>query len=244
MSLDGKIAIVTGAAGGIGQAIAVELAKRGAKVLATDIRDEADETMRLIQEAGGCAAYFRADMREEKDHIDLFAFCKRTFGVPNLYIANGGLNGMTMFEQITMEEFDRFFETNVRGTFLGFKQIDKEMEAGSKVIVISSSSIEFPVAGMSVYAATKAAVGAMVDVLAIEWAKKGITINAVLPGVTATKEALQNLPKAHLDNVAATTPLGRVGTPEDIAKTVAMLCTSDSDWLTGQHIVANGGAAF
>jgi 3-oxoacyl-[acyl-carrier protein] reductase len=241
--LGGSVAIVTGAGNGIGQGIAKRLAADGASVLVADIDIAgAEETAEDILEVGGMAAAFKCDISKVNDVYEMFAFCRERFGAPDILVANAAVNFVKRMEELTEEDYYKVTDVNFKGTLFCLKAAGENLRDGGRIVALSSSSTRYPVEGMAVYSGTKAAIKTMVEVAALELAGRGITVNSVMPGVTPTKR--MELPEEFRRNVAEATPLKRLGTPEDIAGVVAFLADKSSQWITGQHILANGGSKF
>lgn len=242
MNLTNQIAIVTGAGLGMGRAIAEKLAACGAAVLVSDKNEAAaTETAALIQENGGKAVAVKADVSVVADIENMFDVCEATLGQPDILVANAGVSMRRPITEITEEFYNTVYNINAKGTLFCLKEAGLRLKDGGRIVAISSCSARFPEPGMASYSSSKAAVQMMVEVAALEFAARGITVNSVQPGVTGTPTMLESSPPWLAKNCAEKTPLGRLGTPEDIAQVVAFLCSKESQWVSGQHILASGG---
>ncbi|MDY3551159.1 glucose 1-dehydrogenase [Gemmata sp. JC717] len=246
--LQGKVALVTGASKGIGAGIAKELAAAGAAVVvnyATD-RSGAEAVVREITSAGGKAAAVSGDVSKSADVVRMLTEVSRTFGALDVVVNNAGVYAPVALEAVTEDEFHREFNTNVLGPLLVVREALKYFgTTGGSVINIGSGASRMCPPGFSIYSASKSALDAVTGVLAKELAHRNVRVNSVNPGATlseGTKGAgLYGVGSEFEKQLVAATPLGRVGTPADIAKVVAFLASDDSGWLTGEIILASGG---
>jgi 3-oxoacyl-[acyl-carrier protein] reductase len=240
-SLEGKIAIVTGASQGIGRAIAERLAGEGANVIVGYIDDaqKASEVVRLIEERGGRAVSVEADVRRPDSVKNLFDEALGHWGNVDIAIANAGVNLNKPVLETTDEDFERIFSVNARGTFFVFREAAKRIRDGGRIVGVSTNMTIQARPGIALYAGSKAAVEQFVKVLARELGSRMITVNAVAPGPTDTAM----VSKLSRDTAPAATPFGRLGEPGDIADVVAFLASPESRWVNGQIIGVNGGLA-
>jgi 3-oxoacyl-[acyl-carrier protein] reductase len=243
-SLENKVALITGASRGIGRAIGERLGHDGAAV-GVNYRnrpEEAAEAVRAIEGTGGRARAFHADVARVAEIRRLFAEVAAAFGGIDIVVANAGLPfiGVPVVD-VTEEDFDRVNAVNNKGSFFVMQEAARRVRRGGRIVDISSSTTFFTAAGMGVHAASKAGSKLIVEVLAAELGAKRITVNSVMPGATRT-EFIKDAPQSELDRIAAGTPLGRLGGPDEIADIVAFLVSDQARWITGQHILANGGA--
>lgn len=247
-SLQGKIALVTGASKGIGAGIAKELATAGAAVVVNYASDQtgAQTVVEAIVASGGRAAAIQADVANAAELTRLFEQGKKAFGTPDIVVNNAGVFQATPVAELTEEEFHRQINVNLLGPLLVIRESLKHFgpEGGSVINIGSGASRTYP-PGYSIYSASKAGLDAVTGVLAKELAPRKIRVNSVNPGATlseGTKTAgLYGVGSTIEDQLVAMTPLGRMGTPKDIAKVVAFLASDDSGWLTGEVILASGG---
>lgn len=242
MDLNGQIAIVTGAGQGMGQGIAIKLSMDGAKVVVVDKNEEsAQATVKFLAETGGEAIAIKGDISVLSDIQMMFEECEKYFGRPDILVANAGLSYMSPLLETSEEEYYKVFDINAKGTLFCLKEAGLYLNNGGRIVVISSSTTRYPNKGMILYSATKAAQKLMVEVAALELAERRITVNSVLPGLTETPAMLAGVPLEFQRQIIQNSPSKRLGTPQDIAEVVAFLCRKNSQWVTGQHILANGG---
>ena len=241
--LSGKVALVTGAARGIGRAIALRLAQDGAAVVVnySGSVKQADETVAEIEKAGGKAVAVRADVSRVADVKRLFDAAIERFGRLDILVNNAGVMFTRPVAEVGEEEFDRLFAVNVKGTFFCCQEAARRMADGGRVVNFSSSTTALMLPGYAAYVATKGAVEQLSHVLAKELGPKGITVNVVSPGPTDTELFGQGKTEEQKQAFARMAALGRLGQPGDIAAVVAMLVGPDAGWVTGQNVRANGG---
>ena len=246
--LERKVALVTGASKGIGAGIANALASAGAAVVvnyATD-RPGAEAVVNAITKAKGRAVAAQADVSKPADVARMFAEAERTFGTLDILVNNAGVYATMPLEAMTEEEFHREINTNLFGPLLTIRESLKHFGPdGGSIINIGSAVSRMHPPGYSVYTASKAGLDAVTGVLAKELAPRKIRVNSVNPGATfseGTRAAgLLGTGSEFEKQFLALTPLGRIGTPADIAKVVAFLASDDAGWLTGEIILASGG---
>lgn len=241
--LTGRVAIVTGASRGIGAAIARRLAGDGAIVIVTYARQEeaAVAIARDIESLGGEAEPVRADMADLKAVRALFGASMANYGRVDILVNNAGVAEFVPIDKIDAEHYTRIFDVNVRGPMFAMQEAAKVMASPGRIINVSSGAAQAAPPGASVYAASKAALETLTRSLAGELGAKGITVNAVSPGITETDMLAENIPAAVQQRMVANTALGRLGTPDDIADAVAFLASDEARWITGQVIGVNGG---
>ncbi|HZQ43786.1 MAG TPA: glucose 1-dehydrogenase [Acidobacteriaceae bacterium] len=244
--LTGKVAVVTGASKGIGAGIAKALGAAGASVVVNYASDKAgaEKTVAEITKSGGKALAVGASVANSADIDKLFKETKKAFGKLDILVNNAGVYSFTPLEEVTEEEINRIYSTNVTGLLLTTKAAVKLFPSeGGSVINIGSVVSENTPPNTSIYTGTKGAVDAITRVLAKELGPKKIRVNAVNPGVTAT-EGTQTLGVRGSDfetALVAQTPLGRVGNPDDIADVVTFIASDDARWVTGSLLQAGGG---
>lgn len=247
-TLNGKVALVTGASKGIGAGIAKELAAAGAAVVvnyATD-RAGADAVVAEITTGGGRAIAVPGDVSDSAAVVRLFARTKAAFGALDVLVNNAGVYTPMPLEAVTEEEFHREFNTNVLGPLMAIRESLRHFGPnGGSVINIGSGASRMCPPGYSIYAASKSALDAVTGVLAKELAPRKIRVNSINPGATLSEgtqaAGLYGVGSEFERTLVAMTPLGRIGVPSDIAKVAVFLASDDSGWLTGEHILASGG---
>ncbi|WP_105972077.1 SDR family NAD(P)-dependent oxidoreductase [Streptomyces geranii] len=242
MTLQGKVAVVTGGARGIGRGIATVLAAKGAAVAVWDLNVEgAEETVALIAKEGGTAIAVGGDAADEAGVAASAARTRAELGPVTILVNNAGTTAYEPFTSITEAAWDRMIGINLKGPFLVTKELVPDMvEAGwGRIINISSSSAQTGAPSMAHYAASKGGVIGLTRALAVEYIEKGITVNHVPPGFIDTPLVRQG--PVDVDAVAAMMPMKRAGTPEDIAYAVAYLASEEASYVTGQTLSANGG---
>jgi 3-oxoacyl-[acyl-carrier protein] reductase len=244
--LKNKVAIVTGASKGIGAAIAEHLAAAGAAVVVnySSSRQGAERVVANITGRGGKAVVVQADLSKENDVVKLFAETKKAYGGLDILINNAGIYQFAPIENVTAELFHAQFNLNVLGLLLASREAVKQFgPAGGSIINISSVVATLAPPNTSVYSATKAAVNAITRSLAQELGPRKIRVNSINPGMVET-EGTHSAGITESDfrkQVEATTPLGRIGQPQDIAPLAVFLASADSDWITGESFYVSGG---
>lgn len=252
--LEGKVAIVTGASRGIGKGIAIKLAREGARVVVNynNNQDQAEAVVNIIKSNGGEAIALQVNMGDVPQIERMVLQTIEQFGHLDIMISNAGIELLRSLEETRIEDFDQLFAVNTRGQFFAAQQAAKHMENGGRIVLTSSISVTKGIAGHALYAASKGAVEVIVRNLAVELGSRGITVNAVAPGATVS-DMSANMSDAYrdpktgmspLEQCRAATPLGRLGTPEDIANVITFLASEEGGWITGQTIQATGGFSF
>lgn len=246
--LEGKIALVTGASKGIGKGIARRLGAEGAIVVvnfATD-REGGDRTVNEIVNGSGQAWPIQGDFSKPEEITRTFAEIEKKHGKLDVLVNNAGVASFGPLEGVTAEEFHRLFNLNVLGLLLSIQAGAKLMLAGGSVINIGSLAASMPSAYGSIYSATKAAVNNLSISLSKELGPKQIRVNALNPGLVITEglQAAGFMEGERYEAAVKGTPLGRAGTPDDIAKIAVFLASDESYWVTGQLIQAAGGVTL
>jgi 3-oxoacyl-[acyl-carrier protein] reductase len=244
--LKGKVAVVTGASKGIGAGIAKAFGAEGASVVvnyASD-KDGADRTVAEIVKAGGKAVAVKGSVAEEADVKHLFAETRKAFGKLDVLVNNAGVYQFTPLEQVTEQEFHHQFGVNVWGTIQATREaLPLFGKDGGSVINISSVVSRKAIPGSAVYAGTKGAVDTLTQVLAAELGARNIRVNAINPGMVESEgtRAAGFIGSDLQKNAESSSPLGRIGQPQDIAGVAVFLAGNDAGWLTGEKIVVSGG---
>ncbi len=238
-----KAAIVTGASGGIGAAVAERLARDGFTVVVNYAgkAQPAEDLVRRIQAAGGQAAAHQADIADPEAVRKMFEAAETAFGGVDVLVNNAGIMKLAALAESDDALFDSQIAVNLKGTFNTLREAARRLRDGGRIVNVSSSVVGLLQPTYGVYAATKAAVEAMTSILAKELRGRNITVNAIAPGPTATKLFLDGKPQEVVDRLVKLAPLERLGQPEDIAAAIAFLVGPDGAWINGQTLRANGG---
>jgi 3-oxoacyl-[acyl-carrier protein] reductase len=243
--LKGKVAIVTGASKGIGAAIAKSLAAEGASVVVNYASSKAgaDVVVSEIEKAGGKAVAVRGDVSKAADAKAIVDGAIEHFGKLDILVNNSGVYEFGALDDITEEHFHKQFNVNVLGLLLTTQAAARHLGEGGSIINIGSLVTRIVPAASSVYTGTKGAVDAITGVLSQELGPRKIRVNAVNPGMVETEgtHTAGFIGSDFEKHAVSTTPLGRIGQPNDIASIVTFLASDDSYWLTGEHLFAGGG---
>jgi 3-oxoacyl-[acyl-carrier protein] reductase len=239
---DTRVAVVTGATGGIGRAVAERLARDGMSVAVhyAGNAERAKEVVETITAGGGQAIAVQGDVADEAAMKAMFDQVEQTFGGVDVVVNTAGIMLLAPLTELSLDDFDRMHRTNVRGTFVVSQQAALRLRSGGALINFSSTVVKLALPTYTAYAATKGAVDAMTLILAKELRGRDVTVNAVAPGPTATPLFLDGKPQATVDALANMSPLQRLGTPEDVAESVAFLA-GPARWINGQVLYSNGG---
>lgn len=250
MTIHGSVALVTGASRGIGRAIALRLAKDGAKVAVHYGRnqDAANEVVQSITSNGGTAFLVRAELDTLKgvyalyDALDAALIEKTGIAQFDILVNNAGIVLRATIENTTEEIFDQSFAVNVKAPFFLIQQALPRLRDGGRIINLSSAVTRVAAPGTAAYNLTKGAINTLTLTLAAQLGSRGITVNSVAPSATDTDMNASWLRQTESQqSIASMTALGRVGQAEDIADVVAFVASPDSHWMTGQYIEASGG---
>jgi 3-oxoacyl-[acyl-carrier protein] reductase len=242
--LEGKAALVTGSARGIGAAIAERLAADGAAVAINYSKsaDAAEAVAERIREAGGKAIVLKADVGRWPEATMLVEATAKALGRLDILVNNAAALGFQPIDQVEEADAQRQLSVNVEGTMATTKAaLPFLRKEGGRVINISSLVQLYGLPGNTVYAASKGAIDAMTRVWALELGKDGVTVNAIGPGLTETDAVREHVPEQVKQALVGRTPLGRSGRPDDIADAVAFLASEEARWITGQLILVSGG---
>jgi 3-oxoacyl-[acyl-carrier protein] reductase len=243
--LRGKVAVVTGASKGIGAAIAKRLSAAGAAVVVnySSSKEDADRVVADINAKGGRAIAVKGDIAKAEHVRQLFDETKKAFGILDVLVNNAGVYKFIPLEEITEEEFHREFNINVLGTILATKEAVKHFgpNGGSVINISSIASAGAPEA--AIYSGSKGAIDAITRALAAELGPRKIRVNAIAPGGVETEGTHSGgiMGSDFEKTMIASTPLGRFGQPDDIARIAVFLASDDSAWLTGERLTASGG---
>lgn len=242
-----KVAVVTGAAAGIGAACSKRLAQDGIAVGVLDLDEErCADTVNAIKAAGGTAVALGADVSNRKQVQAALAKCREELGPITILVNNAGITDFTPFEELTDELWDRIYAINVRGSFIMAQEVLPDMKAAGwgRIVNISSSSAQTGAPNMAPYSSSKGAIVTLTRSLAQDLGPYGITVNNIPPGSvmnTIMSEANKERFPVAPETMIGAMPVRRLGEPEDIANACAFLCLEASSYITGQTLGVNGG---
>jgi len=247
-SLKNKVALITGSARGLGKAIAERYASLGADIVINYSKDKAsaDEVLNNITAMGVKVLAIQADISKVTDLERLFTEAKKAFGKIDIVVANAGIEMVEVpVTDFTEEQFDRLFSINTKGSYFTMQQAAKHVENNGRIIYIASSTTSFPVPGMAVYGGSKTTPRYLVNILSQEIGHKGITVNSIIPfavnhsGIFAKPDSYSELRKRLLDSC----PMGRLAEVEDVANAAEFIASDLASFISGQHLLVNGGAS-
>lgn len=239
-----KVAIVTGGSRGIGAAIAVRLAQDGFDVLlsySSSSSTDADQVTKSIRSLGREAHAYRGDVADPGCARSMFDLAESWFGGVDVLVINAGIMLLSRISDMEDDAFDREIAVNLKGAFYFMREAAKRIRDGGSLVSISTSVVATRRETYGAYAATKAGVEVLSQVMSKEMRGRRISVNAVAPGPTATRLLLEGLSADFVEQIAKNSPYERLGTPDDIAATVAFLCSPGGAWINGQVIRVNGG---
>jgi 3-oxoacyl-[acyl-carrier protein] reductase len=242
--LTGEVALVTGAARGIGRAVAVRLAREGARVVVNYRRsaEAAEQVVAEISAAGGEAAAYGADVTDERDVARLVRFTVQRFGRLDILVTSAGVARDQLIAAMSLEEWESVIQTNLRGPFLCIREVAPIMmrQKSGRIVTLSSIAAEMAGRGHSNYVASKGGINAMTRSLAVELAPRNIRVNAVAPGLILT-DMSQRVRDLAADEILRQIPLKRFGDPNDVAEAVCFLVSDAAAYITGEVLHVTGG---
>lgn len=243
-TLEGQTAIVTGAVRSIGRAIALRLASEGANIVVhyRSRPEEAEETARLVQAAGGNAQTCAGDLTQPYAVARLFDVADQTFGRPDIVVANAGVTVEKPVADLSDEDIRFLFETNTIGTFYVLREAARRIADNGRIVNLSSSTTWFASSEHGGYGASKAGARIATEVISKELGARGVRANSVVAG-PIDDGFLADGPADVKARLAALSPFNRLGTPEEVAAVVAFLVSEDSRWISGQNLLVNGAAS-
>lgn len=255
MSLDGKHALITGSSRGIGRGIALKLAEHGVKIAVHYYQNEpaANDTLAEIRRRGSDGLILQADVTRPEQITSMFSTVQKQFGKLDVFVSNARPEVPAFFQapmDISLEQWDTAFDSQAKAFLVGVREAVKFMGHGGRIFAItyaegSRTGGLQPWVGMG---SAKAALESLVRYFAVALAKRGITVNAISPGWTEDS-VLNTLPEQAQDlirnwHARGWTPMGRLGTPDDVGDVVTLFCSKQAGWITGQVIYADGGASL
>ncbi|WP_249324221.1 SDR family oxidoreductase [Wansuia hejianensis] len=240
-----KVVIVTGGSKGIGRSISEVFGKEDAKVLVVARNEnEAKDVVNSIKNSGGEASYFLGDVSKKEDMENMAKTCVERYGKIDILCHNAGIFPETKLEEMTIEDWDLLMNVNLKGTFLAVKSCMNNMienKYGKIVITSSITGTKTGIAGLAHYAATKGGVNGFIINAAVELAKYNINVNGVAPGNILTEGMESQLGPEYIKAQSEAIPMGRMGSPENIAYAALFLASDEAEYITGQTIIVDGG---
>ncbi|HAC64137.1 MAG TPA: short chain dehydrogenase [Cyanothece sp. UBA12306] len=243
-ALQNKVALVTGGNSGIGRTTAIAFAKEGAKVIVASRREkEGEKTIKLIEEIGGEGKFIPTDVTQEKSVKTLIEEIVKLYGKLDCAFNNAGVAVGNLITEETEENYDKVFNVNVKGVFMCLKyELSQMLKQGEGSIVNCASILGLVgLSPVSLYSASKHAVLGLTKTAALEVAKSNIRVNSVSPGVIKTEMAEPFFEIPFFQKFIDKHPMGRVGTPEEVANAVVFICSDKASFMTGENIVIDGG---
>ncbi len=244
-NLSNKVILVTGASKGIGAEVAKKLAEAGAKLIVnySGSKEDADNVVEEIKNKGSEAIAVQADVSKAEDVKNLFDQSIQHFGRIDVLVNNAGIMITKTIQETTDEEFDRHFNINVKGVFNTLREASTKLADNGSIINFSTSVNRLMLPGYATYVATKSAVEQLTRVFSKEIGHRGINVNSVSPGPTATALFLNGKSQETIDRLASLNPFGRIAETDDIANVVVFLASDEAKWINAQNIGVNGGMA-
>jgi NAD(P)-dependent dehydrogenase (short-subunit alcohol dehydrogenase family) len=242
--LTGKVAVITGADSGIGRAVAIAYAREGADVLISYLSEDSDarEVAGYVEKAGRRAVLVRGDLADADHCREIVATAIDQFGGIDVLVSNAAFQmNHTSLEEISLKEWDRTFDTNIRAMFVLCKEALPHMKSGASIIGSSSVNSDMPSPELAPYAATKAAIANFCASLAQLLGERGIRVNSVAPGPVWTPLIPATMPEEKVKNFGSNTPLGRAGQPVELAPVHVLLASDEASYISGARVAVTGG---
>jgi 3-oxoacyl-[acyl-carrier protein] reductase len=245
MTTKGKTALVTGSSEGLGRAIVLRLAAEGANVVINYHRNEvAAKEVKAAAEAEGVRAIMvKADVSSVPDIERLYDAASAEFGRIDIVVANAGMEKVNVpFTDVTEEDFDLLWRVNTKGPYFVLREAARRIADNGRIVTISSNTTTVPQVGVALYGTSKIALSYLIRVAALELGARGVTVNTVVPGPIDNAGIFTDPSNnEYKQSLIAMIPIGRLGTPQDVAAITAFLASDDAALITGQQIVADGG---
>lgn len=242
---EGRVALVTGAASGIGRATCLRLAGEGARVVATDLQDEAGEDVAAgIRDAGGEAIFVHHDVSDQADWEAALAATREAFGQLDVLVNNAGIGDTAPIEETGLDEYEQTIAVDQTGVFLGMKLAAPMLTESGNASIVNVSSIFGTTGGFGAspaYHAAKGAITTLTKNAALHWATEGIRVNSIHPGFIDTPLLEQAKGTPFEELMVQTTPMARLGLPEEVAAGIAYLASEDASFVTGTELYVDGG---
>ncbi|MEN6521284.1 MAG: SDR family oxidoreductase [Armatimonadota bacterium] len=244
--MDGKVAIVTGGAAGIGKATAIAFSREGAQVMICDVNEEIGlAAAREITDAGSQCYFVKTDVSKASDVVDLVNHTVETFGRLDYACNNAGIEGeRASTAECSEENWDRIIDINLKGVWLCMKyEIPQMLKQGGAIVNVSSIAALVGFSGLPAYCASKGGINQLTKTAALEYARQGIRVNCICPGAIRTTmlRRLEVTDPEWIAGIIAAHPIGRLGTPEEVGNLIVWLCSERSSFITGCEIPIDGG---
>jgi 3-oxoacyl-[acyl-carrier protein] reductase len=245
-TLENKVALITGSSRGLGRAIAERYADLGANIIVnyTNNQSAADEVVSVVKSKGVDAIAIQADISNPKEISRLFEEAQAVFKKINIVVANAGIEMVDVpVNEITEEQFEKLFNINTRGTFFTLQEAAKHVSDGGRIINISSSTTAYPFEGVALYGGSKTAPKYFVEVLAKEIGHRGVTVNSIIPYAVSDAGIFTDHNEPSIKWLIEANPMKRMAHVNDVANVAEFFASDLSSFVSGQHLLVNGGAS-